>query len=118
MAGLDAQDVQDGAVEALGGREVRHGDADVVEHPAEATVARMLDVRKAQVSASLLGALCTVGRNVQRLVSRGMAGALGRGDAVVTRPWRVVVQRSSREIARAACFACFAVAPICEGRGT
>ena len=43
MAGLDAQDAQDGAVEALGGREVRDGDADVVEHPAEATVAGMLD---------------------------------------------------------------------------
>src|SRR5215218_6414648 len=39
MAGLDAQDAQDGAVEALGGREVRDGDGDVVEHPAEATVA-------------------------------------------------------------------------------
>jgi hypothetical protein len=39
MAGLDAQDAQDGAVEALGGREVRNGDEDVVEHPAEATVA-------------------------------------------------------------------------------
>src|SRR5207302_4391002 len=44
MAGLDAQDAQDGAVEALGGREVRDGDADMVEHPAEATVAGMLDV--------------------------------------------------------------------------
>ncbi len=44
MAGLDAQDAQDGAVEALGGREVRDGDADVVEHPAEATVAGMLDL--------------------------------------------------------------------------
>ena len=33
MAGLDAQDAQDGAIEALGGREVRNGDADVVEHP-------------------------------------------------------------------------------------
>jgi hypothetical protein len=43
MAGLDAQDAQDGAVEALGGREVRDGDEDVVEHPAEATVAGMLD---------------------------------------------------------------------------
>ena len=39
MAGLDAQDAQDGAVEALGGREVRDRDADVVEHPAEATAA-------------------------------------------------------------------------------
>jgi hypothetical protein len=44
MAGLDAQDAQDGAVKALGGREVRDGDADMVEHPAEATVAGMLDV--------------------------------------------------------------------------
>ena len=42
MAGLDAQDAQDGAVEALGGREVRDRDADVVEHPAEATVPGML----------------------------------------------------------------------------
>jgi hypothetical protein len=39
MAGLDAQDAQDDAVEALGGREVRDGDPDMVEHPAEATVA-------------------------------------------------------------------------------
>jgi hypothetical protein len=38
MAGLDAQDSQDGAVEALRGLEVRDGDANVVEHPAEATV--------------------------------------------------------------------------------
>jgi hypothetical protein len=38
MAGLDAQDAQDGAVEALGGREVRDGNGDVVEHPAEATL--------------------------------------------------------------------------------
>ncbi len=45
VAGLDAHDAQDGAVEALGGREVRDGDADMVEHPAEATVAGMLDVR-------------------------------------------------------------------------
>jgi Protein of unknown function (DUF5661) len=42
MAGLGAQDAQDAAVKALGGREVRDGDADVVEHPAEATVAGML----------------------------------------------------------------------------
>jgi hypothetical protein len=48
MAGLDAQDAQDGAVEALGGREVRDGDADVVEHPAEATVAGMLGWIKAE----------------------------------------------------------------------
>jgi hypothetical protein len=33
MAGLDAQDAQDHAIEALGGRKVRDGDADVVEHP-------------------------------------------------------------------------------------
>jgi hypothetical protein len=32
MAGLDAQDAQDGAVETLGGREVRDGDPDVIEH--------------------------------------------------------------------------------------
>jgi hypothetical protein len=43
VAGLDAQDAQDGAVEALGGREVRDGDADVVKHPAEATVAGSSD---------------------------------------------------------------------------
>ena len=36
MAGLDTQDAQDRAIEALGGREVRDGDADVVEHPAQA----------------------------------------------------------------------------------
>ena len=41
---LDAQDAQDGAVEALGGREVRDGDADVVEHPAEATAATSVRV--------------------------------------------------------------------------
>ena len=40
MAGLGAQDAQDGAVKALGGREVRDGDANVIEHPAEATVPR------------------------------------------------------------------------------
>src|SRR5437899_5921573 len=55
MAGLDAQDAQDGAVEALGGRHVRDGDADMVEHPAEATVAGMLDVRH------LRGMLCAFG---------------------------------------------------------
>ena len=54
IAGLDAQDAQDGAVEALGGREVRDGDADVVEHPAEATVpghARMDEGRVQRVKA-------------------------------------------------------------------
>src|SRR6185503_11340656 len=40
MAGLDAQDTQDGAVEALGGCKVRHGDRDMVEHQSEATVVR------------------------------------------------------------------------------
>src|ERR671934_246947 len=44
VAGLDAQDAQDGAIEALGGREVRDGDGDVVEHYAEATVAGMLEL--------------------------------------------------------------------------
>ena len=34
VARLDAQGAQDGAVEALRGREVRDGDGDVVEHPA------------------------------------------------------------------------------------
>jgi hypothetical protein len=43
MAGLEAQDAQDGAVEALRGGEVRDGDADVVEHPAEAIAATILD---------------------------------------------------------------------------
>src|SRR4029079_688201 len=38
MAGLGAQDAQDRAIEALGGRQVRDGDADVVEHPAKATL--------------------------------------------------------------------------------
>src|SRR4051812_21303058 len=36
-----AQDAQDGAVEALGSREVRAGDPGVVEPPAEANVAGM-----------------------------------------------------------------------------
>jgi hypothetical protein len=45
MAGLDAQDAQDGAVQALGGREVRDGGADVVEHPAEATAAGLPEAR-------------------------------------------------------------------------
>src|SRR3954465_9467599 len=40
MAGLDAQDAQDGAIEALGGREIRDGDANVAEHRAEATAGR------------------------------------------------------------------------------
>jgi hypothetical protein len=43
MAGLDTQDAQDRAIEALGGREVRDGDADVVEHPAEATVEELVE---------------------------------------------------------------------------
>jgi hypothetical protein len=42
MAGLDAQDTQDRAVEALGRREVRDGDADVIEYPAQATDAGMV----------------------------------------------------------------------------
>ena len=53
MAGLDAQDAQDGAVEALGGREVRDGDADVVEHPAEATVAGLPEARTHGILSSL-----------------------------------------------------------------
>ena len=48
VAGLDAQHGEDGAVEALGRGEVRDGDADVVEHPAEATVAGMLGWIKAE----------------------------------------------------------------------
>ena len=43
VAGLDAQHGEHGAVEALGRGQVRDGDADVVEHPAEATVAGMLE---------------------------------------------------------------------------
>ena len=43
MAGLDPQDAQDRAIEALGGGEVRDGDADVVEHPAEATVEELVE---------------------------------------------------------------------------
>ena len=78
MAGLDAQNAQDGAVEALGGREVRDGDADVVEHPAEATVAGMLDVRKADVRVSLLGAVRTVGRSIHGLEHVGRADAAAR----------------------------------------
>ena len=50
VTGLDAQDAQDGAVEALGGREVRDGDADMVEHPGEATVAGMLDPSSTRTS--------------------------------------------------------------------
>ena len=43
---LDAQHGEDGAVEALGRGEVRDGDCDVVEHPAEATFAGMPDGRR------------------------------------------------------------------------
>jgi hypothetical protein len=46
MGGLDAQSAQDGAVEAPGGREVRDGDEDVVEYPAEATVAGTPDLTR------------------------------------------------------------------------
>ena len=37
MAGLGAQRAQDGAIEALRRCEIRDGDRDVVEHPAEPT---------------------------------------------------------------------------------
>jgi hypothetical protein len=58
MARLHAQDAQDGAVEALGGREVRDRDEDVVEHPAEATVAGMLDAGASlRLAASVANAL-------------------------------------------------------------
>jgi hypothetical protein len=40
---LGAQHGEDGAVEALGRGEVRDGDCDVVEHPAEATVAGIVE---------------------------------------------------------------------------
>jgi hypothetical protein len=39
VAGLNAQHGEDGAVEPLGRGQIRDGDADVVEHHAEATVA-------------------------------------------------------------------------------
>ena len=73
MAGLDAQDAQDGAVEALGGREVRDGDADVVEHPAEATVAGLPEVRTHGILSSI-----SVGSKQpgSRLVSTGGDGKL------------------------------------------
>ncbi len=44
VAGLDPQHGEDGAVEPLGRGQVRDGDADVVEHHAEATVAGMLEL--------------------------------------------------------------------------
>ena len=44
VAGLDAENGEHGAVEALRRGEVRNGDRDVVEHLAEATVARMLEL--------------------------------------------------------------------------
>jgi hypothetical protein len=43
MAGLDTQGAQDRAIEALGGRQIRDGDDDVVEHPAEASVEELGD---------------------------------------------------------------------------
>ena len=43
MTGFDPEGAQDGAVETLGGREVRGGDADVVEHPAEASVEELVE---------------------------------------------------------------------------
>src|SRR4029450_9106601 len=42
--GLAAQRGEEGAVEALGGGEVGDGEGDVVEHPAEAAVAGMLEL--------------------------------------------------------------------------
>jgi hypothetical protein len=53
MAGLDAEDAQDGAVEVLGGREIRDGDADVVKHPAEATVAGLPEARTHGILSSI-----------------------------------------------------------------
>jgi hypothetical protein len=41
MTRLGAQHGEDGAVEALGRGEVRDGDRDVIEHPADDTVAGM-----------------------------------------------------------------------------
>src|SRR6266542_4166442 len=61
MAGLDAQDAQDGAVEALGGREVRDGDADVVKHPAEATVAGLPEARTHGILSSISGRVKAAG---------------------------------------------------------
>jgi hypothetical protein len=43
MTGLDPQDAQDRAIEALGGHKVGDGDADVVEHAAEATVEELVE---------------------------------------------------------------------------
>jgi hypothetical protein len=61
MAGLDAEDAQDGAVEALGGREVRDGDADVVKHPAEATVAGLPEARTHGILSSISGRVKAAG---------------------------------------------------------
>jgi hypothetical protein len=44
VAGLDAQHGEHGAVEALGRGQVRDGDGEVVERPAEATVAGVLEL--------------------------------------------------------------------------
>jgi hypothetical protein len=57
MAGLDTQDAQDRAIEALGGREVRDGDADVVEDPARlpaATDEIGLSLNRALMAAGLV----------------------------------------------------------------
>ena len=77
MAGLDTQDAQDGAVETLGGRKVRDGDANVVKHPAEATLARLPEARTHGTLASISGRVKQPG---SRLVSTGGGGKLVSGQ--------------------------------------
>ena len=57
VARLDAQRGEDGAVEALGRGEVRDGDSDVVEHPAEA-IASASKRQRAPRSRTSLFSLC------------------------------------------------------------
>jgi hypothetical protein len=71
VTGLDAEDGEDCPVEALGGGEVRDGEADVVEHPVEATVAGMLDSPPAEAAlASELRAVITDAAGNRRTLSR------------------------------------------------
>ena len=101
MAGLGAQDAQDGAIEALGGGEVRDGDADVVEHPAEATAAGMLGWIKAgserawlaivRAGALVLGLLVGSPLIALRLVPAPLGARVtqsGRARRSRTDPWR------------------------------
>jgi hypothetical protein len=75
VAGLDAQHGEHGAVEALGRGQVRDGDGDVVEHPAEGTVAGTLelDTRSAR----------------DLMLATAVANALGIAVALVEQPYRV-----------------------------